>query len=112
MIWEAGIPLANAERGLLILKEKDGLSIVQGRDREGRALPQDLSKVSLTLAKRCIEQNDVQQYDNLSERPELQNSGSLHGTSACLRRSSVANSRSTRKRPSHSRKYAVGLRRR
>jgi hypothetical protein len=71
-ILDDAIELARAQRALLILDDTGGeLRMARGRSAGGESIPNDLTKVSLTLARRCIEQNRVQVYDNLGSLPEM-----------------------------------------
>ncbi|MCA9729784.1 MAG: GAF domain-containing protein, partial [Candidatus Eisenbacteria bacterium] len=72
-ILDEAIPLANAQRALILLEaEGGGLEMARGRSAEGEPVPNDLSKVSGTLARSCIAENRVQVYDNLADRLEFQ----------------------------------------
>jgi two-component system response regulator HydG len=71
-ILDEVIPLANAQQALILLdQEPGGLEIVRGRTAQGESVPNDLSKISGTLARSCISENRVQVYDDLANRPEL-----------------------------------------
>lgn len=72
VILDEVIPLANAQQALILLEQGGGgLEIVRGRSARGESVPNDLSKISGTLARSCISENRVQVYDDLANRPEL-----------------------------------------
>jgi transcriptional regulator with GAF, ATPase, and Fis domain len=76
-ILDEVIPLANAERGLILLRENGELQPVRGRTGSGESLPADARLVSQTLAQTCMEENRILRYDNLSDIPELRESKSI-----------------------------------
>lgn len=70
-ILDAVIPLAEAERGIILLKKQNALTIVRSRSDRGQSLSDEGSRVSETLAKQCLEENRILHFDNLNAAPGL-----------------------------------------
>ena len=70
-ILDAVIPLARAERGIILMLQDGEMSSVRGRDRRGEVLNDDAVRVSKTLAQQCLEENRIRHFSDLNNAPEL-----------------------------------------
>ena len=70
-ILDAVIPLTGAQRALVLLQQGTQLEVARGRDVSRESLPSDAGQISLTLARRCMAQNELLEFDELSTRPDL-----------------------------------------
>ncbi len=65
-ILDAVIPLFNAQRGMILLREGESLRVARGRDLEQEHLPADIGQISHTLAGQCLSENRIVEFDQLS----------------------------------------------
>ncbi|MEZ4648650.1 MAG: sigma 54-interacting transcriptional regulator [Candidatus Eisenbacteria bacterium] len=70
-ILDAVIPLTGAQRALVLLQQGTQLDVARGRDVSRESIPADAGQISLTLARRCMAQNELLEFDELSTRPDL-----------------------------------------
>lgn len=80
-ILDSAIKLTRAKRGMLLSLTDGRLKVILGRGSEQVSLDPETSQVSETLTHRCIEENKVIPYDNLSALTEYRDVRSIKALS-------------------------------
>lgn len=76
-VLDSAIQLTQAQRGLLLVLEGTQLRMIQGRGCRQDSLDPESTRISETVARRCLEENRVIPYENIPDLPEVREARSI-----------------------------------